>query len=606
MLNIIDKTFKDFILTDYGRLRVLENVSGVRPLALKDFLGEGYDPGYKLTHVCLGDRLIDTYDTSVTRMNHVVDTLPIKEENISKKNETFVIKVELVENKYDIREIGVYETIGARTHLFAYLSGINLKKAPANLSFKLILGISLEFTFKEFSHHEYNIKLADSEYAMSEDLGELYSSLSQAEVDLERCIQKNARLLGFNRPEVYYQQQRKIGECLSTFLALNRQSKIISNFQDASLTDFFLFPEVTKDHYSLKNLADPDSLMTVSDDIKKATSDHAELNKPLSIIYTGTINTMANCGTIIAKSDPHNDKCCFEFIISADDVGDPTSERYLRFSAYSYDIDLEQQMSAENADKFEPMLAGEYRIVYKLLRDTPMYKAIMGNEASFSFVFNGDAENPNFDFYINNTLINSEEKIAEGLTFVNNFNYLVPPSFEDHDDLIKCDPITLIDGEEAIKVSAHEPDEGYRLDEAEFIEISDEDFDYLKAFGVFDELVRGEDTVSNYDKDTSIMTVDEIQQAEVYPDFDFLRRQKIVGDISWRKYKARYDFYQNLYKNCTYRNYTEFRKTITNNGHNVVTPVYYTLNDVVPSALMTFSKELTKDEITFISNVYRG
>ena len=601
MLSIVDKTYKTLILTDYGRKRVLENVANIH---------SGTISGFNLTHVCFGNKLNPGYDTSISEMGNTVSAIELTEDNIMQINNTFYIQID-IESTFDIREIGIYETDGNFRYLFAYLSGIELKKAPPKLPFKVYLNISLEESFMDFDFKDYVIDLKKGDYASQEGLRIMYDALSKVQINLERCVQKNARVLGFNRANVYYNEQKNISEYFNTFLLLDRFSKVVKRFDGNDMTDYFVFPEVNKTSYTLKNLIDPESMMNVRGAISSANKDNINFTKASSIVYTGTISSMASLGTIIAKSDPKNDKCYFEFTITSDNIADPEAEAYLKFSAYSYDISLEQQLTVDNAKIKEPTLVGEYSIIYRIIQDNEVYKNFLNKECTFSFVFNGSEEDPKFDFYINDMLITSDEKIEEGFVTVSNFMFVRPPSFVDFNDEIRYDLIQDEEEGEIIKISANMPDYVSNIYEDTYYEVlSEEDIDKLRFLGVFDELPRGTEIVSNYDKTTGNVTEDDIQVTNNTPDLEYLRQRKIVGDITWRNYNIRHEFYKNMQASCTLKNYSAFIKTdVVDAGtveHRYETMQYYTIDTVKPASIVTFAKALSKDEIVYLSNINRS
>ena len=266
MLSIIDRTYKTLILTDYGRKRVLENVANV---------DSGTISGFNLTHVCFGNKLSSGYDTSIDSMGNIVSTIELTKDNVMQIDNTFYIKVD-IESTFDIREIGVYETDGNFRYLFAYLSGIELKKAPKNLPFKLYLNISLEESFMDFDFKDYTVDLEDGDYALQDDLKVMYNALSKVQINLERCIQRNARVIGFNRANVYYNEQKNISEYFNTFLLLDRFGKVVERFNSDEMTDYFVFPEINKTNYTLKNLVDAESTMNVTGEMSSANKDNID------------------------------------------------------------------------------------------------------------------------------------------------------------------------------------------------------------------------------------------------------------------------------------------------------------------------------------------
>lgn len=609
MFNIVDQSYQTLILTDYGRHRILESITGTRHPDLQVY-GQVAPVGFNLTHLCLSDTSNTDANTATDKLGHVIASIPLTDDVISQDGDTLIIIVD-IDSKYNIREIGLFETYNGSEHLFAYISGINIRKAPDNLSFKLTLNLNIRLSFADFDYPEYEVVLAPENYSHSGDMTNLYDSLTRVQLDMERCVQKNARLLSFNRPNVYYAKQLQIAECFNTLLLMDRYGKIVDRFAGENITDYFTFPDLLRDNYTLKNLADEDSTLSVTGKVLDASKDNINFRRPTSIVYSGTISSMSECGTIIAKSNPRYDSCYFELTISADDVTDEDSERYIRFSAYSYDINMEQQLTVDNAAECEPKLIGEYRIVYRITKDTEVYRNFLNKECTFTITFNGSEDDPKFNIYLNDTLINSDEKKEADLVYETNYRYHRPPDFVDYNDEIRYDIISDVDGSEVIRVTVGPPDFESNIYEDTYYEtLTEEEVRKLRFLGVFDDLLRDNEIISNYNNNTGMMTEDPIQSAQVFPDIDFIRSHKIIGDVKWKNYQIRYDFYNSFTKECTLRNYTEFVKTETitdgDISHKNLTPQYYTLNSATPTSIITFSKVLTPEEIVFITNMNRS
>ena len=226
MFNIVDQSYQTLILTDYGRHRILESITGTRHPDLQVY-GQVAPVGFNLTHLCLSDTSNTDANTATDKLGHVIASIPLTDDVISQDGDTLIIIVD-IDSKYNIREIGLFETYNGSEHLFAYISGINIRKAPDNLSFKLTLNLNIRLSFADFDY----------------DMTNLYDSLTRVQLDMERCVQKNARLLSFNRPNVYYAKQLQIAECFNTLLLMDRYGKIVDRFAGENITDYFTFPDL--------------------------------------------------------------------------------------------------------------------------------------------------------------------------------------------------------------------------------------------------------------------------------------------------------------------------------------------------------------------------
>ena len=609
MPDVEQKISKKLILTDYGRKRVLENITP-----------KGYSSApFRLTHVCFGNKLNVSYDTSISDVGRIAKRVDITNDNIIVKDGVCEIVIDVDGNEGNITEIGVYETLvsgGNISNLFAYVGGLQVQEVPKGLSFSLLLKIDLKMSFKEV---EKDIIVKNPEYAHASTLTNIYNDLSRVQIDLERCIQMNARRLGFNKPNVYYNKQLKLSEYLSTFLLMNKYTKVIDKFND-EITDYFIFPAMSTDSYIIRNLKDNDSNIKVSNTMYNANKDNIDFERATSIVFTGKIKSMAKHGIIFAKSDPANDNCYFELKITSDDVTDPTQENYLKFCAYSYDIELEQkltQSTTEEQFENESKLLGEYSISYWINRDKEVLKRVLNKECTFTIVFNGSELNPKFDFYINDILINSEDKMFGDnvYTVVSNYNYLKPPSFVDYNDKICYDVISddyiyiTKKGKDGLPLNQL-PDFDSALESDDFEVI---DLDDLKFFGIFEDLLRDNEIVSNYIRSNGTFTEDNIQTTNSIVDPEFLRSYKIIGDIYWRNYNIRYNYYKKMKERCTLKNYNMFMSTILLeettgkvNANAAIEPKYYLLDTVDVSLIITFSKALSAQEVKYIANVNKG
>ena len=110
---------KNLILTDYGRNKILSNVSE------KDF------DGYNLSYICLGNKLNKGYNNTIDTMGNIVNKIMLNPEDIEIKDKTCSISFE-VDSTSDIYEIGLYDS---DDNLFAYISNICIKKMNTFFNF---------------------------------------------------------------------------------------------------------------------------------------------------------------------------------------------------------------------------------------------------------------------------------------------------------------------------------------------------------------------------------------------------------------------------------------------------------------------------------------
>ena len=395
------------VLTNYGLLRVLERIQNL----------DTFTP-FNIAVIGIGNKISNSYDSSISALKNEVATFDVDSEYITVSGDTCTISCDLVMSSgITMRELGVYEVIRGKRYLFAYASGFSMV-ANENLSYDLVVDLSLRVAFKDTDYRKYDVSIGDIEYAYHPDVVNLYSALSNVQLDLERCIQANANKLGFNKAEVFFKERRKLSELLQTTLLFNRYQKLISKFERSDMTDCFFYPDTDKDNYSIRNLCNSDSYIRVDNALQNANKDYTDLSTPATIIWSGTINSLDKVGIIIGKIDPKSDRYYFDFRIMSDDVTDDSAEKYLQFTIYSYDVKTAQGVESGETSEFE--VVGHLRI--KCYLSESMRQRILGKDCSYTFVFNGDEDNPNIDFYIDTTKMD---------VIVDNFNFVKFPTQEE-------------------------------------------------------------------------------------------------------------------------------------------------------------------------------
>ena len=432
-----------------------------------------------------------------------------------------------------------------------------------SLSYTLVINLALHIAFKDVDYPRYPVGVGEIKYAMHPDIISMYNALSNVQLDLERCIQANANKLGFNKAEVFYKARKELSEQIRTTLLFNRYQKLASKFKTEDMSDCFYFPEIEQKNYSVRNLCDETSRIGVAGLLAKANRDNVDFSGPATIIWSGIINDLDTVGILFGKIDPDNDRYYFDFRISSDDVTDPASERYLQFTIYSYNYKVASGVESRLTSEFD--VVGHYRL--KCYLTDELKQIILGKECAYSFVFNGDEENPQVDFYINTTKINA---------IVDNFNFSMFPTFK------------------------------YLYDKIIFDEAEDKDDE--SDYTYIDDLHSMDYSLTTNIDGTEVPVLDLIPKD--YVDKDFLKRIKHTGDLYWAQYAIEAHYYEVLQRACTLRNFTSFKETIPYTtpveygGSNIISyenKLYYVLPDVETISFIAFKKALTEDEIQYIA-----
>lgn len=536
------------VLTKYGMKRILERVEN------SDF----YTP-LNICKIGVGNKMVLSYDSSIQMLRNEVAVFDIKPEDIVLDENTCTIKSDLsITEGIAMQEIGIYEVIRGKRYLFAYASGFSMV-ANEDLSYTLVIDLALHISFKDVDYNKYKVSIGEVEYAHHPDVVGLYNDLSNVQLDLERCVQANSRELGLNRAETFYKERRKLSELIQTTLLFGRYQKFVSKFVNSEMTDCFYYPETDLDSYSIRNLQDPKSHILVNNELQCANVDNINFSIPATIMCTANIGSMEKVGVIFGKIDPKKDRYYLDFRISSDDVTDPSAEKFLQFTIYSYDLERAQQSEGGIIPEEEVNVVGHYRI--KCYLTDALKQAIIGNDATYTFVYNGEEEDANVDFYINSVKMNVIE---------DKFNFTKFPKFEDLYDKIIYDPV--YDGETKPIMSVEQ-----------FLHLTDyEEFVYTL-------------------KD--------------YVDREFLEKLKRQGDKDMANYYIRVRFYETLRKACSLKNFTSYTETvpyetpIEYEGHTVTSyedTKYYYLDSVKISSIIAFNKALSEPEIQYLALVSQG
>lgn len=448
------------ILTNYGKMRTLQRIA------------EGVNfTCFNFTSIALGDKLNNTYTSKISELGNETLKFPISNENVFQYKNTVTIETNLdLEGEVIMQEIGLFETIENEEHLFAYASGFSMVK-KASISYDLVVDLSLSLSFENEHYSKFDAVLDDSEYALAPSMNRMFISLTEAQMDLERCIEINARELSYNKAQAFMLEQQKVSNTLRNILLLGRYQKTISKLGIESMTDCFYYPSEKPVNYIIKNLKDEtsdqyedvnknrytlvsplgedkyfldtqgnryiyaekddkvgfyrttgkfielhqieNSIMEVAGDLQICNRDNIDLSKTASIVYTTTLNRLNTEDIIIGKINPNEDEYYFDFRV----IYDKYREEYgLQFTIYSYDY--EKAKSKKYTD--ERKLVGHYRIKYfPPSRDKV---TITNNETMFSFVYNGSIDNPSILMYVNTKLANEDTDNF----IVDNFNYMGP------------------------------------------------------------------------------------------------------------------------------------------------------------------------------------
>ena len=116
------------ILTDYGQSRLLERINERYSENDEGVVeGDGSFSPYNLNTIILGNKINNSYNSSITAMGEEGQVFTITDDNITVVGSTARINTELeISNNMTIQEIGVFELVNGSRRLFAYASGFSM------------------------------------------------------------------------------------------------------------------------------------------------------------------------------------------------------------------------------------------------------------------------------------------------------------------------------------------------------------------------------------------------------------------------------------------------------------------------------------------------
>lgn len=455
----------NLILTAYGQSRVLQRLNEMKDSILED---NKFTP-FHINEIVLGNKINNSYTSNITLMGNEMLFFDITDDNITVDNGTARIRTELeIESEIAIQEIGLFENINGSRRMFAYASGFSMIKST-ELSYNLIVDLEMNLTAVNVHYDNYEISLGEHEYALAPEVPNLWKTITDIQLDLERCIEKNAKEIGYFKPQLFFEKQKEMSDILNNSLLTQRYTKVIHKVSSKDMTDCFYYPTSNDKVYDIRNLQDEESVMNVNSGLQLCNKDNIDLSKAASIVITAKLGTLTKNGVIIGKMDPNRDEYYFDLRIV---------DNALQFTIYCYDRDSLYAVNHGSADEFK--LVGHYRIKYKPSEST-LYKFIDG-EAMLTFLYNGNIDNPKVRMFIGlEELLPGSSMSEEDCLIEDNFNYMGPCKYFK-------DTTTLRNYTQTVNTSTYEDPMIYLLPHIEITtflafsrELTTEEITYLSA-----------------------------------------------------------------------------------------------------------------------------
>lgn len=396
----------NLVITNYGLGRIAEKIAK----------GETFN-SFNLSRVAIGDKLNTKYNSSISEMGNPVKFFDIPRDEMNTAGNEFTIRTALnIDGGMVLQEIGLFEVTKGGTYLFAYASGFSMIKSES-ISYSLVINLALTASFENEHYNNYSVSLNESEYALIPEVNKMFSALTEFQLDFERCVAANARTLGYFKPQLFFERQAKLTSAINSALMFNKYNKTINQVGKGAMTDCFMFTETAEKNYIVRNLCDEESQMEVSGALRNSNKDNIDLTKPNTLAIIANIKDINEEGVIVGKINPDNDEYYFDLRLK---------EGALQYTIYSYDINriLDADRGKEYYD--EKKLVGHYRVICPISDD--IVTGIVGKDTMFTFIYNGDKENPKMRIFVGTKEImqdTSEDGIVNGFV-IDNFNYMGP------------------------------------------------------------------------------------------------------------------------------------------------------------------------------------
>lgn len=298
MSNYIQNT----IFTEYAIHKINRNIT------------QDYE-NFNFTKIRLGNKE-GILDSTRTSLIDTVYTLPI--DSVSLNNNIFTILSTIPDTieGFDIREIGLYDTVGGIDNLFVF-SEIDTTK-PADLTYKLILTLDLDLMIVNLYPVYPEITILDKEYVPLHVEESFEETLNYVNTNLERIIEDNATEIGYNRAQVFYEKQKDINSNLQNFTNTSKYIKMQNLINDGSISDCFFNCDNNFLYYYIKNLNNYSSYLEVNNGLITSFNDDITFDNAngTTLMIRANLDKLSD-GLILGKLDERESKYYFEFRINS-------------------------------------------------------------------------------------------------------------------------------------------------------------------------------------------------------------------------------------------------------------------------------------------------
>ena len=385
------------------------------------------EPSFTFSHILVSDGTVTLKDSTKTIYNHVY-RFPITE--INRTDNSILLTATIDKDAYlTIKEVGLYVTGNEGTLLFGLISGLSINKQQ-NIGYDLIFNVNLNLKVVNTTVLP-EIVVKKEKYATINYLRILERIHANWVIDMERAIDRNAMLLGYEPDTVFYSLFNKVKFSEENFNGAHQYARIVQH----------IHPEEIRE-YTGENLTFMGTPTLYNGDVKNfSTSDYVKLtidgvlNDNFEIEIPFLLNKNSRFGTICCIC---NNSGAAKLVIGVNAAGklfvnasgifnkelfkvEPLRKTFLKITYDGHTYTFHKRF--ENETLYTKV--NEYPSTIQIGSVATGYLGVMSSENIITSPFTGEIDLANLIFVSNSldyspsTLIESTTEIKDFYSFIN-------------------------------------------------------------------------------------------------------------------------------------------------------------------------------------------
>lgn len=171
-------------------------------------------------------------------------TIPITAKSLNPADKIVTLQVTVPEDfpACDIRELGIYETVGGVENLFAVVTFQVIPKPGINTNHRNMVRFNINLRSENLTNFYDQITLdPDNNYATTDEIQDLHENLLFVETNLAEQISRNTQQVGLNRVQQLYEQMIDDKEKYASFAASTTYTNFLSSTSLSNVKSFWVF-----------------------------------------------------------------------------------------------------------------------------------------------------------------------------------------------------------------------------------------------------------------------------------------------------------------------------------------------------------------------------